>query len=134
MKSYTLDTSFLVRLLTRQPLALFQEAARFLDRWKQDAPRLSVPDLALAEAYFALQTHYSYPKADALAALQALSQHPAIEVSAAATAVLPLPDLGSAKPGFVDRLIHAAVVDGKATLVTFEKSARKLPHTLVLGS
>lgn len=46
---------------------------------------------------------------------------------------LALPNLASAKPGFVDRLIHAASQTANTTLVTFEKAAAKLPDTLVLA-
>jgi predicted nucleic acid-binding protein len=129
---YLLDTSFLVRLLTREPLPLFKVAAGFLSRWTPSMRRLAVCDLVLAETYFALQHHYHYPKADALAALHALAGHPAIQVSAGAAQTLSLPDLASSRPGFVDRLIHGTASEAGATLVTFEKSARKLPGTLIL--
>ena len=39
----------------------------------------------------------------------------------------------SAKSGLVDRLIHARAVRVGAQLYTFEKAARKLPGTKVLG-
>src|SRR5690606_17623034 len=130
--SYVLDTSFIIRLLTQSPLPLFKVAADFLDQWTQGQPALHIPDLVLAEAYFALQHHYQYPKADALAALHALSDHSAIAVSSVAATVLSLPNLASARPGFIDRLIHARAVADGATLVTFEKSARKLAKVLVI--
>jgi len=70
---------------------------------------------------------------DALAALLALSRHPSIAFSPHAGNTLALPQLSSAKPGFVDRLIHGAAEASGAALVTFEKSARKLPNTLALA-
>lgn len=130
--TYQLDTSFVVRLLTGEPLSLFEEAADFVRRRTPSDRRLAVCDLVLAEAYFALQHHYHYPKAEALAALRAFAEHPGIQVSAAAEKTLALPDLGSSQPGFVDRLIHESACEVGATLGTFEKSAGKLPHTLVL--
>jgi len=129
---FALDTSFLVRLLTRHPVRHFEVAAAFLDRWHEGDVGLIVSDLALAESYFALQYHYGFEKADALESLRRLAQHPAIDPSPHARGVLSLPDLASAKPGFVDRLIHGSALEGGRTLVTFEKSARKLPGTLVL--
>ena len=42
------------------------------------------------------------------------------------------PNLASAKPGFVDRLIHGTSHADGHTLVTFEKTAKKLPATIVL--
>lgn len=130
--SYLLDTSFLVRLLTRDPVPLFKRAAAFLDGWAQPMPKFIVPDLVLVEAYFALQHHFHYPKAEALAALHGLITHPAISVSDGTLAVLSLPDFASTRPGFVDRLIHGTSQACHKILVTFEKSARKLPATLVL--
>jgi len=130
--TYLLDTSFLVRLLTRDPLPLFKRAAAFLDGWAQTMAGFVVTDLVLAEAYLALQHHYRYPKAEALAALHSLVTQPAISVSGETLAVLSLPDLASARPGFVDRLIHGNSRASGNILVTFEKSARKLPATLVL--
>jgi len=128
-----LDTSFVIRLLTRDPLPLFKSATGFLTQWQEGNPELIVPDLVLAETYFALQHHYGFPKADALAALLALSRHHAIAFSLHAANALVLPQISTAKPGFVDRLIHGAAEGAGATLVTFEKSARKLPNTLVLA-
>lgn len=40
--------------------------------------------------------------------------------------------LATAKPGFVDRLIHGECRSEGHTLVTFEKAAKKLPSTLLL--
>lgn len=129
---YSLDTSFTIRLLTRDPLTLFERAATFLREHASHNAQCVVSDLVLAESYFALQFHYGFSKADALAALLAFSKHPAIEVSAHAREILQLPGIASAKPGFVDRLIHGSgTIDG-ITLVTFEKAARSLSNTLVL--
>jgi predicted nucleic-acid-binding protein len=47
--------------------------------------------------------------------------------------VLATPSLESAKPGFVDRLIHRRYRrSGVEEMVTFEKSAGKLPGVRVL--
>lgn len=130
--AYTLDTSVVIRLLTRDPLPLFQQAAAFMLRWKDGAPGFFVSELVLAEAYYALQHHYGYTKVDALAALTEFTHHPAICVSVFAQKTLTLSNLSSTKPGFVDRLIHGASETAGTSLVTFEKSARNLANTLVL--
>ena len=130
--SYWLDTSIVLRLLTRDPLPLFQSASAFVRKWRKGRPELFVPDLVLAESYYALQHHYGFSKADALSALLALSRHPAIAVSPHAQTILAQPRLASANPGFVDQLIHGAAQASNGRLVTFEKSARKLADTLVL--
>ena len=128
----TLDTSVVLRLLVRDPLPAFRVASALMEEHVRQGRRLAVPDLVLAEAYHALQHHYGFSKADALAALHGFSAHPGIKVGPGAQKVLTLPNLASAKPGFVDRLIHGACQAAGHTLITFEKSARKLPGTLVL--
>ena len=51
----------------------------------------------------------------------------------AASQVLRTPNLASAKPGFVDRLIHATYSKEQAGLVSFEKSVNKLAGAKVLS-
>ena len=46
--------------------------------------------------------------------------------------MLAQPNLATAKPGFVDRLIHGGAQSAGHTLVTFEKTAKKLRYTLLL--
>ena len=64
--------------------------------------------------------------------LRASGQSYSIDWSKVAGAVLLGPNLASAKPGFVDRLIHGTSHADGHTLVTFEKTAKKLPATIVL--
>jgi predicted nucleic-acid-binding protein len=130
---FSLDTSFAIRLLTRDPVTLFERAATFLREQSARKALCSISDLVLAESYFALKYHYGFSKADALAALGELSKHPMIQVSAHARVILQLPGIASAKPGFVDRLIHGSGTANGDTLVTFEKAARALTNALVLG-
>ena len=73
-----------------------------------------------------------FSKEDALSALLSFVRHPAISVSTCADKTLALPQISTAKPGFVDRLIHGASERSETPLVTFEKSAKLLPNTLVL--
>lgn len=46
--------------------------------------------------------------------------------------LLSTPDLASAKPGFLGRLIHAEATTVRIPLVTFEKAASRLAGSLVL--
>ncbi len=94
--------------------------------------RVLVSEIVLAEAYFALQAKYRVPKAEALLRLRELVESGEVEAGIAAE-VLQTPSLASAKPGFVDRLIHAGYGGEGARLVSFEKSAGKLPNTRVLA-
>ncbi|MEI7953580.1 MAG: hypothetical protein WCJ66_00295 [Verrucomicrobiota bacterium] len=56
------------------------------------------------------------------------------EISATGQAgkVLMQSGLTTAKPAFVDRLIHASYIAAECTMATFEKSARSLPKVTVL--
>lgn len=129
---YSLDTSFVLRLLTRDPLPLYQRASNFFEQWKKGAPPFNVPDLVLAECYFALQYHYAYSKTDALESLRLFSQHPAIACSSWACTIPETKGLGQLSPGFVDRLIHANAAANHSILVTFEKSANKFEGVITL--
>ncbi len=128
----SLDTSVLLRLLVAEPHGQFQKATKFVDEQRAARVTVHVSDLVLSEAYFALQTSYQFSKAQALRTLASFVQSGPITVSAAAHASLALPDLATAKPGFVDRLIHGASQSAGHTLITFEKSAKRLPATFVL--
>ena len=127
-----LDTSVVLRLLVGQPLDQYQVAMSFLSEAVTKHQPVHVSDLVLAEAYFALQGHYHLPKADALKALELFIKHSGVTASPVATRVLGQPNLASAKPGFVDRLIHGICHAEGLTLVTFEKAARRLPSTHLL--
>ncbi len=130
--SSSLDTSVVLRLLTGEPLDQFRQAIAFLTRQAEAKADVFVSNQVLSEAYFALQSFYKIPKAEALEMLSNFVQHRGIRASSVAESVLRLPDLASAKPGFVDRLIHGECQEAGQTLVTFEKAARKLPKTMVL--
>lgn len=132
MEHYHLDSSVVVRLLVQDPPGQYARAADFLEEKLVANASVFAGDLALAEAYFALQTFYLLPKAKALALLAGFIDTPGIEVSDHARVVLSLPNLATARPGFVDRLIHGESDASGRVLVTFEKAAAKLPHIHVL--
>lgn len=127
------DTSVVMRFLVGMPLSQFRMAARYLDHLRDGGGSAWVSDLVLSEAYFAVQQFYQLTKADALDALNKFALLPGIVVTPHAMATLSLPNLASAKPGFVDRLIHGEAVEVGQTLVTFEKVAKNLTATVVLG-
>jgi predicted nucleic-acid-binding protein len=128
----SLDTSVVLRLLVGEPREQYAVAMSFLSEQLSGGSGVHVADLVLAEAYFALQSYYGMPKSDALAALLLFVRHAGVSVSPAALQVLSTPNLASANPGFVDRLIHGASHTEGRTLVTFEKASKKLPGTKVL--
>jgi predicted nucleic acid-binding protein len=127
-----LDTSVVLRLLVGQPPEQTAAAVAFLDETQRSGRRVVVSDLVIAEAYFALQFHYEISQADALAALASIVSTGEITAAGQAGRVLTQSGLARAKPGFVDRLIHAAYHEAGGTMATFEKAGRKLPDVTVL--
>lgn len=132
--SISLDTSCVLRLLVAQPPELFRIASVFLAEQHAAGGGIHVSDLVLTEAYFALQAFYQLSKSEAIDAIVSFGVASGVTLTATAREVLALPNLASAKPGFVDRLIHGESHAAGHTLVTFEKAAKKLPATLVLSS
>lgn len=128
-----LDTSFIIRLLTGDPPDQAAKAQEWLERCLQRGDRPQVTDMVIVEAYFALQSHYYVPKVEALQALQKLLESGDVKPAGFALEVMQkTPNLASAKPGFVDRIIHAETRSRGCQLLTFEKASAKLLATKVL--
>lgn len=127
-----LDTSVVLRLLLGQPPDQAARAIAFLDELAREGHHAVVCDLVVAEVYFALQHHYGVSKQDALGGLRRLFADGEIQPLGAAAEVLAVKGLASAKPGFVDRLIHGAYAGAAEEMVTFEKASRKLKCVRVL--
>jgi len=129
-----LDTSVVVRVLTGEPGDLALVALDYLQKRLKAGNRVFVSDWVIAEAYYALQHHYGASKKDTLDALRDFLASPGIEGTGEVAAVLTTPDLESAKPGFIDRVIHRNYLrSGAEEVVTFEKAAAKLPQVRVLA-
>jgi len=129
-----LDTSVVLRLLTGEPDAQAQVALEWVLKAKAQKTRLIISDLVVSEAYFALQHHFKVSKADALKHLSLLLTSGEFEADGVVAGVLALPGLATAKPGFVDRLIHEHYLRGQANrIATFEKATRSLPRVELLG-
>lgn len=127
-----LDTSVVMRLLTGQPQDLATAARSYMAEVEQAGAKVLVSNLVVMEAYFACQHHYGMPKASVLAGLRTLLAMPTFVVHPQLPGLLSLPDLATAKPGFLDRLIHAEAAAFHLPLVIFEKAAARLPGTRLL--
>ena len=127
-----LDTSIVLRLLTGEPEHLAMAAVRHVESSLRGGDTVLVSDLVVSEAYFALQHHYGLSKARAVGVLGEFLRQGAIEAAGSAHAVLGMPNLAVARPGLVDRLIHAEYLRVADEMLTFEKSAARLPRARVL--
>jgi predicted nucleic acid-binding protein len=129
-----LDTSVLVRVLTGEPRDLALVALDYLVECEKAGDRVLVSDWVIAEAYYALQHHYGASKRETLDALGDFLASPGVEGTGEVAEVLATPNLESAKPGFIDRVIHRNYLRlGAEEVATFERAAAKLPHIRVLS-
>ncbi len=129
-----LDTSVILRLLTGEPE---EQAKRALDEVQaliQQGSVLLVSDLVVSEVYFALQHHYGVPKSEALTLIDQFLSDSGIQSIGAAATVLAVPNLATAKPGFIDRLIHAEYKSSAPEMLSFEKAAGRLSGVRVLSA
>ncbi len=127
-----LDTSVVLRLLTGEPQKQAQIALAEIQELIGRGVLLIVSDLVVAETYFALQHHYAVPKVEALTLLAHFLGEKGIQPSGMAANVLSVPNLATAKPGFVDRLIHAAYRQSAYEMLSFEKAAGRLSGVRIL--
>ncbi|MDD4019027.1 MAG: hypothetical protein PHV28_13915 [Kiritimatiellae bacterium] len=130
--TYGLDTSVVLRLLTGEPRGLALKTATRVMAIIRSGGSCLIGDLVAAESYFALQYHYKMPKAEALAALAALSAGEGIRFSEAARRILKTKDLARANPGFADRLIHADYRQFGYGMLTCEHAAASLDGVEVI--
>ncbi|MEM7483193.1 MAG: hypothetical protein AAF481_18665 [Acidobacteriota bacterium] len=123
----------MVRVLSGEPQDLAVTALQYLQSRIEAGDRFSVSDLVVAEAYHAFQHHYGVSKKQCLDAFAAFLASSGIEPTGEAEAVLATPDLETARPGFVDRMIHGDyLASGTERLATFEVAAKNLRRTEIL--
>jgi predicted nucleic-acid-binding protein len=122
-----------MRILTNHPSPLAAKVIAETDNRIKSGDFFEISDLTLSEAYFSLQVSYGVSKADALVLLKRISEAAGFTVSDHAKGILALPNLATAKPGFVDRLIHGTYFSTGKTTVACEKSFRKLPLSEVFS-
>jgi predicted nucleic-acid-binding protein len=127
-----LDTSVVMRLLTGEPREHADAARRFMAETEQAGANAYVSNLVVLEAYFACQHHYGMPKEAVIAGLLTLLSMPTFVVHPQLLPLLATQGLATAKPGFLDRLIHAEASTAGLPLATFEKAAARLANTLLL--
>lgn len=128
-----LDTSCVLRILTGLPEPQAAKMLAWMREVWNSAGRIVVSDLVMAETYHALQHFYRIPKEEALRRLEQLVAWENIVVVGTARQILGEQSLARARPGFVDRMIHADYLErGADGWVTFERAGKRLPRTMVL--
>lgn len=129
-----LDTSVVLRLLVGAPADQAKAALAFVKKSLAAGVRVVVSDLVVSEAYFALHAHYDVPKQEAVAALLEMLRSGLVEPAdgPGISKVLEVSARPPAKPGFVDRLIHAQYERMAASMVTLEHAGGRLTGTTVL--
>ncbi|GAC1575789.1 MAG: hypothetical protein NVS3B18_09540 [Candidatus Dormibacteria bacterium] len=124
MTTAVLDTSVLVRYLTRDDAAKADAARAFVAAAAPDA--LLFPSVAVAELGFVLLRVYRWPLGRVADAIRAVVSHPAIEVPDAGLWLDVADDLDGGR-GLVDAyLLRAAVRAGASVLVTFDAAIEPL--------
>jgi predicted nucleic acid-binding protein len=118
-----LDTSVVVRLLVGLPEKQAVRAKQRLEKALGRGERVLVTDLAIAEAYQALQHHYGVPKPEASELLQRFVSSGVVRLEPESSLPV-LAELGGA--GLVDRLIHARHRNRGAVTLTFERRQAQL--------
>lgn len=113
-----LDTSVVVRLLVGLPEGLAKKARRRLEHAVETGERVFVPDLVIAETYFALQHHYGVPKTRARALLKQFVDSGVVEADPPTMAADLAPATGA---GLVNRLVHSRYRALGAVTATFER-------------
>ena len=131
--TYGLDTSVILRLIVD---ADNEHSKRVRDRiveLRNDGDDFFISNLAVNEAYFALQHHYGATKAEAITALHALAAADGFAITAEARAALETPEVWQANPGFIDRILASEYAARGYVTVSCEKSFRRLDLAEVIG-
>lgn len=126
------DTSALLRIITKEPPELALRVAARIESILEAGETVSVSDLAVFEAYYALQHSYRMTKANAIADLLALSRQPGFVFSETAIAALSEPNAATMSPGLVDRMIAGEYRARGLRVLSCEKDFRKLPDAEVV--
>ena len=129
---YALDTSVIVRILANKPQPLAGYVIASVARRIANGDTMVVPDIILPEAYYAMQHHYGVDKGTIINSFRFLSLQSGFEFSEEAKNVLSLEGLEHANPGFVDRLICAGQQRNGISVLSCEKSFRRLPNAEVI--
>jgi predicted nucleic acid-binding protein len=118
MTAAVLDTSVLVRYLTRDDPAKADAARAFMSAAAEAS--LLFPSVAAAELGFVLLRVYRWPPSAVAAAIRAVVTHPAVDAPETGVWLDVADDIDSGR-GLVDAyLMRAALESGAPTLISFD--------------
>lgn len=102
-RRFGIDTSVLVRLLTRHPEAEFEHCVSRLLELVDEGDEVFASNQVIGEAYVAVQHHYGVPRADARASLRDALHSGLVAPLNGRSVIAALEATGG--PGLFDRLI-----------------------------
>ena len=129
---FGIDTSALVRILTRQPPLLAEKVKDRIEDILDSGATIFVSNLVVSEAYVVLQRFYHATKEDAIAALLALSRQPGFAFSENALSALSKPNAATMSPGLVDCMIAGEYSAHGLRVLACEKDFRRFPNAEVV--
>jgi predicted nucleic-acid-binding protein len=120
MKAVGIDTCVILRLLVGEPEDQAALAYAFIEKRYYDGIAVCVSDMVVAESYHALIYHYDVPKPKALETLRKFLASPMITTTGHAMPILM--SYTGTRPGLVDRLIRADLLDNTYEVRTFDRN------------
>ena len=123
---YGIDTSVLVRLITREPEAQYQRCVRELSQMvEQERAEVFASNQVIGEAYVAVQHHYGVSIMDARVALTGALTSGLVAPLNGQSALLALQETGGA--GLIDRLIADDYSRTVSETLTLDRRMAALP-------
>lgn len=129
---FGIDTSALVRILTRQPPLLAEKVKDRIEDILNSGATIFVSNLVVSEAYIVLQRFYHATKEDAISLLLGLSQLPGFEFDSEAVSALSKSNAATMSPGMVDCMIAGEYAERGLRILACEKDFRRFPGAEVI--
>ena len=126
-RRYGIDTSVLVRLLTKQPPEDFTYCVSRLSSLAEDGSEILASNQVIGEAYVTVQHHYDIPRESARVALLGLLQSGLVSPLNGPDVLTILSESG--QPGLFDRLIADGYRRAGLEVLTLDRRMARLPQT-----
>lgn len=127
------DTNILVRFLVRDDEEQAETARKRIKEAELRRERLKIPLLVVLETIWVLESAYDKTRSEILAAIRDMRQMSVFEFEDEQVVEGLLDDGSKHKADLADIMIaHAAIATGCETVITFDKSAAKLPSFSML--